>query len=119
MNLQRVVPDPQKWVRFYKSTLNNKRSGRIQRGNGGTLGPRTMGRGGYMLVKDVVTEPVVTPTEQVVQQAKSEVNRRRQRRDKRKSSVPATRRRAPTTKGNGSTKPKTKKSGKKHNDRFT
>ena len=51
--------------------------GRVQRGSGGTLGPRTQGRGSYVSVKDVVTEPVVTPTEQGVQQAQSEVKRRR------------------------------------------
>jgi len=40
MNVHQVVPDPQKWIQFYKSTLG-KRSGRIQRGSGGTLGPLT------------------------------------------------------------------------------
>ena len=76
MKLQPLVQDPQKWIRFYKSTMNAKPLGRIQRGSGGTLGPRINGRGGFRTVKDM--SPVVSPTEQVVQQIKSEVRRRRQ-----------------------------------------
>lgn len=75
MKLQPVVQDPQKWVAFYKASMNGSLKKKVQRGSGGTLGPRTKGQG-YTSVKDVVTTPVVTPTEQVVQQAKSEVKQR-------------------------------------------
>ena len=78
MDLVPVKQDPEKWIRFYKASMG-KNHGPIQRGSGGTLGPRTRGRGGFRVVDDVIAQHIVTPTEQVVQQAKSEVVRRKQR----------------------------------------
>ena len=79
-----MVQDPQKWIDYYhyKSTLGNRS---IQRGTGGTLRPSRHGRGGYTIVP-YVAPVVVTPTEQVIQQAKSEVKRLQQT-YKRKSST--------------------------------
>ena len=72
MNVHRVVPDPQKWIQFYKSALGGKQTRRIQRGRGGTLTPKPKSQGRIVSVRDVV----VTPAEQAVQQAKAEIQRR-------------------------------------------
>ena len=73
MQLKPVDQDPQKWIDFYKASMNGFVQKKIQRGRGGTLGP-CRGRGTCVPVEDVVTRSLVTPTEQVVQQAKSEVD---------------------------------------------
>ena len=73
MNIHKVVPDPQKWIQFYKSTLEGKQTRRIQSGRGGTLDPRRKSRRRNTYVQI----PLVTPTEQSVQQAKAQVERRR------------------------------------------
>ena len=114
MNLQPVSQDPQKWIAFYKSTMDGTlRKKKVQRGRGGTLGPWIKGRGGYATVKEVMKQPVVTPTEQVVQQAKSEVKRRQQY--KKKTPFIRKIRTTQTIKGKGSkTKTRIQKKSKKY-----
>lgn len=65
-----------KWIHFYKHVLPNRPT-TSQRGYGGSL-VRNRGRGESVTVPDIpVPNIVVTPTEQVVQQAKSEIKQRR------------------------------------------
>lgn len=77
MHLIPDQPNPKKWENFYKDmAANSHRSAyRLQRGGGGTLGPRIHPRH-YTSVKDTVAPKAVSPTEMVVQQAKSEVKKR-------------------------------------------
>lgn len=72
MNVLPVAQDTQKWINYYKATMG-KTSRPIQRGSGGTLGPKTKGRQAF----DVVSNAVVAPTIQAVEQAKSEIKHRR------------------------------------------
>ena len=75
MNVHPVVPNPQKWINYYRSTVG-KTSRAIQRGSGGNLGPSRYGNGRLNVVPNVVPL-VVAPTEQAVKQAKAEIKHRR------------------------------------------
>lgn len=78
MNLELYKPEPEKWLEFYK-TLMHKPMRAPQRGRGGTLIPRTKGSTGSIRVNDVIggKQLVVSPTEQVVKQIKSELKNRK------------------------------------------
>lgn len=77
MHLTPDQPNPQKWEKFYKDmALGKLKSMRpIQKGGGGSLGPRVHSRH-YTSVQDTVEPTVVSPAEMVVQQARSEIKHR-------------------------------------------
>lgn len=75
MNLEQDLPKTEPWKKFYQSSINRKHSYKDKNSKGVSLGPVTKRKHqGYALNYG----KLVVPSEETVQQVKSEIKRRRQ-----------------------------------------